>query len=138
MPAGVQQVGVQADELRQRDRLDRAPLERGRPREAPARELDLRERVERIDVAGEGPQRFAEVAVGRGEVPAGELELSQLPLGPGERLPLVGGRIACEQQRGVGAVVVAEQLARVGDPGVRRDTLGFSRAIVSKARKASG
>jgi len=55
MAAGAQQVGVQPHELRQRDRRDRAPLERGCLCEPATRQLDLREGVECVDVTGKRP-----------------------------------------------------------------------------------
>src|SRR5207244_2211755 len=64
-----------ADELRERDRLGGAPLEGASVPQVAARRLDLRERVERVDVAREDVQRRLQVR-GRGRVPAlGELEL---------------------------------------------------------------
>ena len=47
------EVTEQPDELRQRNFVDRATLERDRPRRVAPRRLDLRERVERVDVARE-------------------------------------------------------------------------------------
>jgi len=45
----------------------------------------------------------------------------ELPFRPGERLFLVRGGVACEQERSVGAVVVAEQLARIRNARIGRD-----------------
>ena len=117
----VQQVAVEPHELRERNRVDCAPLEGGRPHEVAAGDLDLGERVECVDVAGEGAERLAEVRGRGGETAAAQLELAELHLRPGGGLLLVGGRIAGEQQGVARRVEVADQLAPVRDAGVRRD-----------------
>src|SRR6185437_4251843 len=82
------QVAEEADELRERDRGDSSALERDRRRGSAPRPLDLRERVQRVDVAWEAGERGAVLALGRREEAASPIELPELDVRPGERLAL--------------------------------------------------
>src|SRR5262249_27770930 len=117
----MEQVAVQTDELGQRDRLDRSALEdRGAPK-VTARGIDLCERVERVDITRERPQRGAQVNGRSTEASTRELELAELRLRPGVRLLFVCRGVTCEQQRTAGAVEVPLELTRIGDARVRGD-----------------
>src|SRR5439155_8747916 len=103
------EVAEVADELRKRDRRRGAALDRGRVPQVAARRLDLRERVERVDVAREDVERRLQVR-GRNRVAATrELELAELRLRPRRRLRLVDRRVPREQERAARRVEAAEQ-----------------------------
>src|ERR671925_462916 len=92
-----------------------------RARAAPPRCFGLRERFERIRVAGKRAEGGA-VLDGCGADAAGrEVELAELGARPGGRLRLAGRRVEREQHRLLGAAGAAEQLARVRDARIDRE-----------------
>ena len=101
--------------------IDGTALERCRQPKMTACQLDLGARVERVHIAGEGAKRCQQMAGCRIQATARQLEFPELGFRPGERLGLVGGCIAGEQECAAGCVERSEQLARVGDAGIRRD-----------------
>ena len=78
-------------ELRQWNRLGRAPLERDGPRQPALRRLDLCECVERIDVARPNRERDPIVPFRETQTAVRPEELSELRLRPRERLRLTDG-----------------------------------------------
>jgi hypothetical protein len=124
VPGRSEEVAQQADELRQRDRVDRTLFEACRRPEMAAGDLDLGDRVESVDVAREGLECGTDVRRCCVQPAAGEFELAELGFRPRVRLPFVGGCVGGQKQRLPGAVEIAEQPGR-------------SRAILSMDRNAS-
>src|SRR5207253_3224177 len=107
LPGGQVEVAEQADELGQRDRVDRLAFERDRARGSPTPGLDLREGVKAVDVAREAGERSAILQRGGREEPARPVKLAELNVRPRERLPLADRSAEGEPHRGNCTVPVA-------------------------------
>ena len=121
MPAAPIEVAERADVLRQRIPLDRLLLEADRSVEAPAGRGHVGQPVERLDVAGDCPDGRSVLARGCIQPPDGEVELPQLNAGKPRGLAAAAGRIGGQLHRLDGGPDPAEQLERIGSPGVRGD-----------------
>src|SRR5829696_8621253 len=102
--------------------LERAPFQGDRLFGTPACCFDLRERVESRGVARKDCQGSAVFGRSYADPSLGPEELAELDAGPGGVLPACGRGLEGKAHRRDRAAPVAEQLAGVGDAGIRGET----------------
>src|SRR5204863_6546945 len=90
--------------------------------EAPMCGLDLRERVERVDVARKAGESGVILALCGCEPPARPVQLAELDVGPREGFALTDRRVEGKPHRGDRTAPIAEELARVRDPRIGSET----------------